>query len=149
MSDNPYQAPSVASQAVGVLSGRRDDLKKVAAYQKGVILCILVNMIAMASQFFLSPELAGIVGIGFILASLAGMVFVFLLAVQVYGVALGILLGLLALVPCIGLIVLLIINGKATAVLRQNGIRVGLFGANTTDLKAFLSSPLPGSPFEE
>lgn len=47
---------------------------------------------------------------------------------------LGIVLGILTLIPCIGLIVLLVINGKATGVLRENGIGVGLLGANLSKL---------------
>ena len=46
----------------------------------------------------------------------------------------GIVCGLLALIPCIGLITLLIINSKATSILRRNGIRVGFLGANLADL---------------
>ena len=35
---------------------------------------------------------------------------------KVYSTGLGIVLGLLTLIPCVGLIVLLIVNGKATSV---------------------------------
>src|SRR5260221_11674597 len=42
------------------------------------------------------------------------MVFVFMLAIKLYNTALGIVLGLLTLVPLINLIVLLVMNGKAT-----------------------------------
>lgn len=55
-------------------------------------------------------------------------------AVKVYGVGLGILLGVLSLAPCISLIVLLLVNGKATSVLRQNGIKVGLMGADLSTI---------------
>lgn len=43
-------------------------------------------------------------------------------------------MAILTLIPCIGLIVLLIINGKATSILKQNDVRVGLIGANMSDL---------------
>ena len=36
----------------------------------------------------------------------------------------------LALIPLIGLISLRVVNGKATRILRVNGIKVGLLGAN-------------------
>ena len=52
-----------------------------------------------------------------------------LATVKVYGTGLGIFLGILCLVPLIGLIVLLAVNGKETRVLKQNGIKVGLLGA--------------------
>ena len=57
-----------------------------------------------------------------------------LLAIQLYGIVGGILMGVLTLVPCLGLLLLLLINEKATRVLRQNGIRVGLLGADPSQL---------------
>jgi hypothetical protein len=61
--------------------------------------------------------------------------FIFLLASKLYSLMVGILLGLLTiLVPIIGIIVLLVVNAKATSVLRQNGITVGLSGAKLSQL---------------
>jgi hypothetical protein len=39
-----------------------------------------------------------------------------------------------ALLPCIGLIVLLIVNQKAIKILRENGHEVGFFGADLSKL---------------
>ena len=64
------------------------------------------------------------------------MVFVFLLAIKVYSPVVGILFAILTLVPCVGLLMLLLINGKATRILKQNGIRVGLMGANLSEVKS-------------
>ena len=133
MSDNPYEAPPLttsAPAAIGVLSGTREDLRSVAKYQKGILVCILVYLIAVVGQFVLPPELRALVGIPVLIAGIVGAVFVFLLAIKVYGTGLGIVLGILSLIPCIGLIVLLIVNQKATSILKQNGIQVGLLGAN-------------------
>lgn len=66
----------------------------------------------------------------FIPLVIVATVFVFLLSIKVYGTGLGIVLGVLTLIPCVGLIVLLVVNGKATSVLSRNGIRVGLLGAD-------------------
>ncbi len=129
MSDNPFQSPQSNDTAVGVLSGSMEDLRAVAFYQRGVIFCILGYFVAIAAQFALPAELVFLLGLGVLAVVLAGAVFVFLLAIKVYGVGLGILFGILTLIPLIGLVVLLIINGKATKVLRQNGIKVGLLGA--------------------
>jgi len=134
MSDNPFQSPMTEDLAVGVKSGSREDLRGVAKYQKGIIVCILVYLIAMIFQFVLPPELRPILALGVVAIGLTGTVFVFLLAAKVYGTGLGVLLGILTFVPCVGLIVLLTVNGKATAVLRQNGIRVGLMGANLSQI---------------
>ena len=65
-----------------------------------------------------------------LIVGLVGAVFVFMLAIKVYGTRLGIVLGVLSLVPLISLIVLLGVNGNATGILKQNGIKVGLLGAN-------------------
>ena len=55
-------------------------------------------------------------------------VIIFMLAIKVYHIAVGIILGILTLVPCLGLLVLLLINSKATSILIQNGFKVGLLG---------------------
>ena len=69
-------------------------------------------------------------------ASVTGAVFVFMLSLALYNTATGVILGILTLIPLVGLIVLLIINGKATKVLRDHGIQVGLMGAKTNQIPA-------------
>jgi hypothetical protein len=41
---------------------------------------------------------------------------------------------ILSLIPFFGMIFLLIVNGRATRVLRRNNIRVGLLGANPSQI---------------
>ena len=65
------------------------------------------------------------------------VVFVFLLSTRVYGSGSGIALGILTLCPCVGLISLLVVNGRASGVLKEHGIRVGLLGARSSDLRAY------------
>jgi hypothetical protein len=134
MSENPFEPPRDTSPAVGVLSGQREDLRTIARFQKGILVCILIYLIAVIAQFALPPELRIFMAVGVMVFALAGAVFVFLLAIKVYGVGLGILLGVLSMAPCLGLIVLFLVNGKATNVLRQNGIKVGLMGANISSI---------------
>ena len=107
----------------------------MAKYQKGILVCILVYLIAVVCQFALPADfLRTIIGLGTLVVGLVGTVFVFLLAIKVYSTGVGVLLGVLTLVPCIGLIVLLVVNGKATGILKQNGIKVGLLGANLSQI---------------
>jgi hypothetical protein len=117
-----------------VLSGKREDLKSVALYQKGIVICILIYLIAVVVQFAIPAQLRPILGGGVLILGLVGTVFVFLLAIRVYSTVMGVVLGILTLVPCIGLIVLLVVNGKATSILRQNGIKVGLLGADLSKI---------------
>jgi hypothetical protein len=134
MSDNPYQSPRAVERVIGVRSGSREDLRSIATYQKGIMVCILIYVIAMIFQFALPAELRPLLGLGALAVGLIGTVFVFLLAIKVYSAGVGILLGVLTLIPCLGLIVLLMVNGKATSILKQNGIRVGLLGANFSQI---------------
>jgi hypothetical protein len=130
MTENPYQSPASDTQIVGINSGKIEDLRMVARYQKGIIVCILCYFVAVIWQIFAIPalplEIRALVAVGTLLAVLglvvAGAVFVFLLAMKVYSPALGIVLGVVSLFPCVGLLVLLAVNGKATKVLRENGI---------------------------
>src|SRR5271157_2138796 len=99
MSDNPYQAPMSEATSipavVGVNSGKREDLRKIAMYQKGIMICILVNITMLICAFAL-PEGTHWVAIGgLIIGAIASTVFVFLLATNVYSTGTGILMGIL------------------------------------------------------
>ena len=113
---------------------RREDLRAIARYQKGIILCILVYLAAIVVGLMLPREMRFITGAIILVAAVLSSVFVFLLATVVYGQALGIVYGLITLIPCAGLIMLLIINSSATGLLKQHGISVGLLGAKSSDL---------------
>ncbi len=130
MSDETQQEYSEGSAQVVGFDGTREDLKSVAMLQKAILLCILVNLGSMVGNYFVPEEynlpVLGLFGV----ATLASTVFVFLLAAKLYGAASGIMMGLMTFVPCMGLIVLLIVNGKATSVLQANGLKVGLLGAD-------------------
>ncbi len=128
--ENPYAAPRSTDLAVGVKSGRREDLKTVAAAQKSIMVCILLQMVGGASQFFVPQEYLLFVAIGLLCIIVASTVSVFVLAMKVFNVGLGVVYALGALLPCIGLIVLLIVNQKATRILRDNGHAVGFLGAD-------------------
>src|SRR2546422_1471883 len=125
MNENPYQAPVAPVRVFGLKSGTREDLRSVAAYQKGIIVCILIYLLAVFVQFALPQPFRVFLGIGILALGIVSTVFVFLLSTKVYTVGLGLLYAFLTLVPCIGLIMLLVINAKATSILRQNGIKVG------------------------
>lgn len=109
-------------------------MRSVAKYQKGILVCILIQLIAVICQFGSPVELRPIFGVCVLVVGLVGTVFVFLLATKVYSTGTGVLLAILTLIPCVGLVVLLVVNGKATGILKQNGVRVGLLGANLSQI---------------
>jgi hypothetical protein len=111
-----------------------EDLRAIAGFQKGIILCILIYIGAVAAQFAIPEEYRLFLYIGVGVLGIISTVCVFLLSTRVYSTGVGVTLAILTLVPLIGLIVLLIINGKATDILKKNGIHVGLLGARSSDL---------------
>ena len=134
MSYNPFEAPVSNARVVGIISGSREDLVKVAQYQKGILVCILIYIVAVAGQFALPPQLRPVLGLGVLAVGLVAAVFTILLAMKTHGTVLGIILGIFCLVPILGLLILLLVNQKATTVLQSNGIKVGLLGADLGSL---------------
>jgi hypothetical protein len=117
----------------------REDLRSVAAYQKGILYCILGQLLAMPAMALgargLPPLVLLVVALAFWGIAITATVFVFMLASKLYGTGMGIVLGIATLLPCLGLVALLIISAKATTVLRDHGIRVGLLGAKMSDFR--------------
>ena len=99
------------------------------------MLCILAYIALVVLQFVLPPGMRPLLGIAAFGASITGAVFVFMLSLTIYSKAVGIVLGILTLIPLIGLVVLLIINSKATKILKANNISVGLLGADVSKIR--------------
>ena len=125
----PQNTLSYASSPQGI--------REIASRQKVIILCILACILIVlglvVGQSTLPPVVLLVLVLAYYVAGITGTVFVFLLATKIYGTGVGLLLGILTLIPCIGLIVLLIVNAKATTILKQNGLKVGLLGATLPD----------------
>jgi hypothetical protein len=121
------------------------DLRRIAFQQRAIILCILVMLVCALLEasvtasglFFLRP-IGLVIMLGapwlYLASIITGAVFVFMLAISLYNTGTGIAMGILALVPCLGLIALLVVNGKATRVLRHHGVKVGFFGASPSKI---------------
>ena len=112
----------------------RETLRGIAGNQKVIIAFIAIYLGLVVVQFAIPPETRIFLAIVAVPMFLIDAVLVFLLATKVYTTPVVVILGILTLVPCVGLIVLLIINGKATSILKANGIHVGLFGASMADI---------------
>lgn len=112
----------------------RETLRAIAFNQKAIILCIVVYLCLIPVQFAIPEESRIYLAFALIPLGITATVFVFLLATKVYSTGMGVLLGILTLIPCVGLIVLLIINAKATSTLKSHGIHVGLLGASSSDI---------------
>lgn len=112
-----------------------EKLRAVAVRQKGIIFCILGYFLCVVGQFVIPQDLRIFMAIPGLIVVVTATVLVFMLSIELHGVGMGVLLGILTLIPCLGLIVLLIVNQQATSLLKKHRVRVGLLGANMSDLR--------------
>ena len=145
LSENPYEAPRADLRAVGRAerSAGRCAAGRGSHLQKVILVCILIQIVNIVFQMAVAigklpiPQAALMAAsIVSLITSVVSAVYVFILAIRIYNTGLGILFGLLALVPCAGLIVLLVVNAKATGILQANGHKVGLMGADLSTIPA-------------
>lgn len=132
---NPYAAPDVeVTGSIDQLS--QEKLRQVAVSQKTICIYILVYLGFIVLSFYaIDPDIFGVLSIIFLILSLVVLVAVVSLAIRIYGLILGILVTVLMFVPLLNLLLLLMLNVRATRMLKEHGIRVGLLGAYLADLK--------------
>ena len=120
--NNPYQSPP--SRVADVVDG---NIEASAGGQKLVIYAILIYFLAAASRLVIGPLalLIALLALGLAIAGIlklsAGMGFSTLTKIVCV---------VLMFVPLVGLIMLLVLNSKATKRLQAAGYRVGLLGAS-------------------
>lgn len=129
-----FPPPDGSAQLNYLTPSSGPDLRDIARKQRAVILCILVNLIVSVLMFTLPLNLRPIAALLIFGIGITAMVFVFMLAMTLYSMAAGITLGILAIIPYVGLLPMLIVNGKATKILRHHGIKVGLLGAKMSQI---------------
>lgn len=116
----------------------RNDVADVARLQRLSLICLLVRVVLLVAGLvlpLLMPlPLRGLLSLVGLAVWVLGAVFLFRLAVRVYPKGQGIVLGILSLVPFLGMIPMLIVIRKASFILRVNGVRVGLLGASMRDV---------------
>jgi hypothetical protein len=121
---NPYSTPVSAPNAN---APGQADLETIASGQKLIIFGILCYFGIILTRFVFPP-------LGLI-ALLAAVVLGILGTLRLVGgfgypLHIRILLIIALFIPLIGLITLLILNGKATTILREGGYTVGILGAS-------------------
>ena len=135
MNDSPYEPPQ--STGYQYVDSGREPIRRVAKFQRYVIFALLANILAniitfatrgqdLPARFVVIALYAGV--------AVFAMVAIFLLAKEVFNTGVGVLCAILMIVPFISLIVLLVINQKATSYLQSNGVRVGFLGTNPNSI---------------
>lgn len=134
--ENPFAAPEESS-APDVDKHSRDYVLQVAKAQKNVLTAILCelglfffNMATMQVRQQQPFVMAVLTLFLWVVIFIVIVLSVFRLAALLDGTALAILWIVFSIIPCLGLIFLLIISQRATSILTRNGIKVGLLGAD-------------------
>jgi hypothetical protein len=104
-------------------------VREVAARQKEIIYCILANIVLTVLSLGLPPLLKALMGIVYLGLFVFTAICFFRLARKFYHPVMAVMMTIVLIVPLLGLLVLLSVNGKATNLLKRNGIAVGLMGA--------------------
>jgi hypothetical protein len=128
MSDSPYKPPAYEAPEPG-----RQPVRLVAKYQRWVIFALLGNIVANILAIATAGQDLPVRLVVVVLALAAvvfGMAAIFLLTKQLMNAVFGVVFAIAMILPCISLIVLLLVNQKATAYLQSNGVRVGFLGVN-------------------
>ena len=131
MESTVYNAP--ASDVENTPVRDQDRLRKIATRQRNLLICVL-------TQFLLNP-LVKLIGVeSQALLSLSGFVWIIVLILLIVNACrlsalfnhfvVTFFLTILSIIPLINLIVLLILSRQSTKELKNNGISVGLLGAN-------------------
>lgn len=94
-----------------------------------ILLGILIYFFVIVLVLFANPILAMIAGCFTLILGVIGIIRV--AEGFKYGIAMRILMALPLLIPFVGLLMLLVINTKATKILREAGLKVGLIGVVT------------------
>lgn len=119
-----------------------DSLRRIVRYQRWLIAVVLaqlalwlgfVALTALGRGRVTDDTMSFPVVLTLILGGVGG-IYVFLLSWELRGAFGAFVFGLATVVPCMGLIVLTLVNGYATAELRKYGVTVGVFGASPADV---------------
>ena len=97
--------------------------------QKGLIACMAINLLTICPFFATGLQFEWL-----LYANVFGVFLVFGLVIKPCHWETALLLVFAGFIPCIGTIVLLISVSLATRVLKENGLHVGIFGADVSQL---------------
>lgn len=122
MEQPPPIVPPVGGTFSSGITGEMTELKEIAQAQRLLLWSILAGFVSFALRFLLILTIPFQVWAAYNLSKKLKL-------------RLAWLWTILTIIPLVGLIVLLVINSKATSALRLAGVRVGLLGANLNDLE--------------
>jgi hypothetical protein len=146
---NPYAAPVAIDPNQIMLPEDAARLLGIAKAQRGLMMSILGYLVSLLLLFALGQmesELIFMPGVLLLASSLGGLVFLIMLTYRLSGVVLAIVVGLCFLIPLVGLLLMFLMSGKASRLLKKAGFKIGLLGADIGQIRrALASSESPAS----
>jgi hypothetical protein len=113
-----------------------EELRRIARYQRWLIAVVLAQLALWGGFIALSvlgrgrePDMHFPVILTLLLGCVGG-IYVFMLSWELRGAFAAVVFGFATVVPCMGLLILTMVNGYATTELKKHGVPVGVFGAN-------------------
>ena len=137
--DNPYKTPECPSDVL-VTSETREKLRRIARSQHHVNLAVLLYLavipIMMAvNAIFTDPAwISSLLGLYILGVIFFGAFATYRLTSLIKGHFIAVLYMIGLLIPLLGLLLLLSINGEATKIFKKAGIKVGLLGADVKSI---------------
>ncbi len=141
--ENPYTPPVSAPADLPRSDADLQRLHGIAVSQRRVMLCVLGYLgLVIGSLFFGGSESATmVVGLIGLIIVIAGLVSVVQLAYRIKSTTAAVIVGVLSLIPLVGLITLLVVNGWASKELKKAGFRIGLLGASPGKVLEAMAAP--------
>jgi hypothetical protein len=136
---NPYQPPQHDTPGA-VPPAEREKLRDAAKFQRYINLVILAYFGAgvLTSAVNEIPGGRFVVGLFALGVIVTGAVFAVQMARALYGTGVAVACAIMLLIPCVGLLTLLVLNNRATARLNAAGLKVGLLGADPSEVARVL-----------
>ncbi len=139
--ENPYR-PAPANQSRVSAQEHLEKVRSVAKAQRmlniAILMYLMLVVVNIATQFVAANDPDTIVPllvlpivlvvVGFIIFAVARMGY------AMHGIGHAILYSFAMLIPCLGLILLIILNSRVTDFLTRNGVKVGLMGAEKSTI---------------
>ncbi|MGH7132920.1 MAG: hypothetical protein ACREJO_13350 [Phycisphaerales bacterium] len=142
-----------------VKDGKRIYLVKVAYAQRSLIFLVLAALVLYGGLIVATVYARGtggpltllecVLGVSYIAVVIATIVQTVRLSIAAGGnSAVAIASGIIMLVPCVGVLVMLAANQRATTILQKQGARVGLFGVPAGEMTKLIEGACPGCGYD-
>lgn len=109
-------------------------VNEISIVQKWLIFSILAKMFCIPLYFVVMAidlDWMPMAALAYVLAGIAVHISVIALAAKLYSMWTAILLGIATFIPILGLGIMLWVNAAASKAMREQGVKVGLFGARS------------------